>query len=199
MLDNILGNKTNLLVLRFLARFQDQFFPADEIARETGAGLKNVYDSLTTLRYEGVVTDRKTAGKSHYRFVPDSIVKELILRLFEEDKKRLFIRTMARYKTLAELESKLVKRLGGNLIDIILFGSVAKGRDIRGSDLDVCVIVAEHDASDEDAVRRIIDQRKLKNTQCHVFASDEFIDAHKRGNALVNEILRDGLSLKMGK
>ena len=63
MLDNILGNKTNLLVLRFLIKFKNEFFSADVIAKETGAGLRNVYDSLKMLSYDNIVSKRFSSGK----------------------------------------------------------------------------------------------------------------------------------------
>lgn len=199
MIDNILGNKTNLLVLRFLVRFQNEFFPAEEIAEATGAGLKNVYDSLKILAYDDMVVIRTTGGRSLYKFNADSSVKDLVSRLFEEEKKRLFFRNASRYKTLSEIELRIVKSLGHNLIDILLFGSVAKGRDTQGSDIDLCIIVATHDKRTEDTIRRILLEKKLHAVQAHIFSSEEFLDAHKKGNALAQNIMRDGLSLKIGR
>lgn len=200
MIDNLLGNKTNLLILRFLTKFENQFFPIEEITRETGAGLRNVYDSMRILSNESILSTKVTLGKSYYKFNVDSKVKELIFQLFEEERKRLFLKTPHIYKILSEIESKIIKIVGVNLIDIFLFGSIAKGRDTFGSDIDLCVLVEKNDPLLSDRLRAIQYGKKLKHDiQIHVFTSKEFIDANKNKNPLIGSILRDGLSLKIGK
>lgn len=200
MIDNLLGNKTNILILRFLAKFENQFFPIEEIAGETGAGFRNVYDSLRILVNENVLKAKITKGRAHYKFDIDSKVNQLISNLFEEERKRLLFRNNHIYKVLSEIESKIIKAAGSDLIDIFLFGSVAKGRDTINSDIDLCVLVKEKDPKLLDKIRSIQFDRKFKHEmQIHVFTSKEFIDADKNNNPLIKNILRDGLSLKIGK
>lgn len=198
MIDNLLGNKTNTLILRFLTKFDNQFFSIEEIAKETGAGLRNVYDSLRILSHESILMKRVTSGKVHYKFVVDSKVKDLIYQLFGEEKKRLFLKTNQMYKVISEIESKIIKIAGSNLIDIFLFGSVAKGRDTIGSDIDLCVLIKKKDPKVKEKIKAISLDKK-NNLQMHIFTSEEFISADKNGNPLVKNILRDGLSLKIGK
>lgn len=200
MLDNLLGNKTNILVLRFLIKFENQFFPVEEIADETGAGLRNIKDSLRVLSNEGMLNVKTTRGKNYYKFDADSRVKELISLLFEEERKRISFKTNCIYKIVSEIESKIIKVLGSNLRDIILFGSIAKGRDTANSDIDLCVIVDKKEERLLAKLRSIQFNKKFnREVQIHVFTSREFIEANKEQNLLIKDILRDGLSLKIGK
>jgi len=200
MIDNLLGNKTNMLVLRFLTKFDNQFFSIEEIAKETGAGLRNIYDSLKILHYEGMIIKSASPGKANYKFIVDSKVKELVYRLFEEERKRLFLRTTKLYKTLSEIESRIIKAAGPNLINIFLFGSMAKGRDTINSDIDLCVIIEKRDSKIVEKIKAVSFENKYSNDiQIHVFTSKEFISADKNRTPLVRDIIKDGLSLKISK
>lgn len=200
MIDNILGNRTNILVLRFLIRFKDQFFPIEEIAKETGAGLRNIHDSLRTLTGENLLKIKSTLGRNYYKFQIDTKINELIALLFDEENKRLYFNSINIYKILSEIEAKINNIVGTNLIDIFLFGSVAKGRDTVNSDIDLCVLVERKDQSLLTKLRSLQFDNKFKNEiQIHTFTNKEFIDANKNENPLVKNILRDGLSLKIGK
>ena len=200
MLDNLLGNKTNILVLRFLTKFQNQFFPIEEIANEVGAGLRNVYDSLRILTNENILKTKTNKGRVYYRFDVDSNVKKLIFNLFEEERQRLFFKANAIYKVLSEIELRIIKSVGSNLIDIFLFGSIAKGRDTTNSDIDLCILVKEKDSKLLDKIRTIqFDDKFKQDIQIHVFTPTEFIDGNKNKNPLIKSIIRDGLSLKIGR
>lgn len=200
MLDNLLGNKTNMLVLRFLTKFQNQFFPIEEIANEVGAGLRNVYDSLRILTNENLLKTKVSKGRVYYKFDVDSNVKGLISDLFEEERKRLFFKTNSLYKVLSEIELRIIKLVGSNLTDIFLFGSIAKGRDTINSDIDLCILVKEKNSRLLDKIRTIQFDEKFKHDmQIHVFTSKEFTEGIKNENPLIKNILRDGLSLKIGK
>ncbi len=199
MIDNLLGNRTNILVLRFLTKFYNQFFPKEEIVRETGAGLRNINDSLLILTNENILEREYRLGKIHYRFVINSSFKEKLSSLFEEERKRIVLRSTKLYKTISEIESKIIKVVGVNLLEILLFGSVAKGRDTANSDIDICVIVKDKNELLFKKIRSIQFDEKFENkVQLHVFTSYEFIQG-KDQNPLIRDIIRDGVSLKIGK
>lgn len=200
MIDNIFGNKTNILVLRFMVRFSNQFFSADEIAKETGAGRRNAYDSLKFLVYENILTRKVSLGKILYRFISESRINESISQFFEEEKKKLFLKNISFYKLLSELESKITFIAASNITDILLFGSVAKGRDTASSDIDLCVLLARDDESMRKKIREISFDKKFKNEiHIHIFTTKDFLQASEKRNPLVWNIIRDGLSLKIGK
>lgn len=200
MIDNILGNKTSILVLRFLTRFKGEFFPPNEISKETGAGLRNVYDSLKTLSYNNIISKRITKGQIYYRLVLDSSFKMTLANLFEEEKNRLFLHNIFFYKILSEIESDLIKIAGSNLVEIIIYGSVAKGRDTINSDIDICVLMNEDNKKMKMEINRLTYNNKFKREiQIHVFTSQEFEQAYKSENPLILNIMREGLSLKVGK
>jgi uncharacterized protein len=198
MIDNVLGNKTNILVLRFLIRFDNQFFLANEISKVTDAGLRNIYDSLSTLTYENILTKKKTNGKTYYSFLVNSYLNECLKKFFEEEKKRFFLRNIKHYKIISDLESKIVKITNSNLVDIILYGSIAKGRDTINSDIDICLLLKEKDDIMKQKLLNLSLEKKFKQEiQIHIFTSKEFLES--KNNPLIQNIIRDGISLKIGK
>ena len=78
MIDAILGNKTNIIILRFLTKFDSQFFPVEEIVKGTGCGLRNIHDSIKYLLHEGIIDIKTVSIKKYYRFMVDSKTKEII-------------------------------------------------------------------------------------------------------------------------
>lgn len=198
MIESVLGNKTNILVLRFLIKFKNQFFAADEISKELGVGLRNTYDSLNMLSYGGILSKRFSQGKIYYKFLVGSSIQEFISLLFEEEHKRISLQNTSYYKIISEIESKIIKIAGSDLVDIILYGSVAKGRDTLASDIDICVLLNKGNEKIKREIANLAFETKYKKEiQIHVFTSKEFISADK--NPLVKEIIRDGMSLKVGK
>lgn len=197
MIDNVFSNRTNVLILRFLSKFDNQFFTKEEIAQEINAGLRNVYDSLKYLTYEKIVT-KKVDDKIYYRFVIDSKTKEIIHELFSEERNRLSLRILSLYKDLSEIEAKINKIAGINLVDIFLFGSIAKGRDTINSDIDLCVILNKHKKNIVNKIRSLSFEFR-REIQIHIFTSKEFLQAKQNKNQLVMNILRDGISLRIGK
>ncbi len=198
MIDNILGNKTNVLTLRFLTKFKNQFFSAEEISKETGCGLRNIYDSLKVLLYSNIVAKKLTRGKIYCKFTVDSAIKESIFQIFEEERKLIFLQNLFFYKLLSEIEAKIIKIAGLKIVDIILYGSVAKGRDTSNSDIDICVIINEEDEELKRKITQsIFETHFKKEVQFQVFTAKEFVSAAK--NPLIENILRDGVSLKIGK
>jgi len=200
MLDNLFSNKTNIIILRFLSKFDNQFFTREEISKETGAGLRNTYDSLRILQYEKIISRKSLGGRTSYRFVVDSKVKELIYQIFQEEQERLVLRNLKLFKLISEIELKIIKVAGPNLSDIFLFGSTAKGRDTTGSDVDICVLLGKTSARIEQKIKRIALEKDFsREIQIHVFTLKDFLDAKSKKNKLVMDILRDGISLRIGK
>jgi predicted nucleotidyltransferase len=200
MIDNIFGSKTNILVLRFLSRFKNQFFTPDEVSKATLAGKRNVYDSINQLFFEEILTKKIAAGKTYYSFMANTKANEFISGIFNEENKKRFIRSIANYKLISEAEAKLIKSGGSEIIDIMLFGSAAKGTDTEKSDIDLCVIIKKDDEKLKKKLEMIgIENNFKKEVQVHVFTENQFNSAVKSKNSLVMNILREGMSLKGGK
>lgn len=195
MLDTILGTKTNILILRLFTKFHSQSFSVEDIVKETCAGQRNIYKALGCLVSQRILIKN---GR-FYRFILNSSISQLIYSLFEEERRRFFL-PMPFYKILAEIESKITLSLKQNLMDVFIFGSVAKGRASIDSDIDICVLVADKTPDVESKIREIGYAHDFPNeVHFHVFTGDEFLDAKSNGNPLILDIIRDGLSLKMGR
>jgi predicted nucleotidyltransferase len=102
---------------------------------------------------------------------------------------------------LPELIRQTAGEFGRSALSVILFGSVARGEDARGSDLDLCVVV--NDEADLKALRKIADgetQRLADETDfipsLLVLRQDEFRRRFRRKNSLIREIVREGIVQK---
>lgn len=143
---------------------------------------------------------KANAGKIYFKFNVDSKFKDVLKVLFDEERKQLYLRNIGTYKALSEIEAKIIKLAGSNLAEILLFGSVAKGRDTSDSDIDICLLIRKEDKSLRQSIRTLsLDNKSEHEVQIHIFTLEEFMLARRNKNPLVEDILKDGLSLKIGK
>ena len=103
-------------------------YDADEILRLAGADAGTVPGDLETLTLAGILTLRKTGGRKHYQ-------ADRSAPLFDE-LRALIIKSCGVADALRAALSPLATR-----IDVaFIYGSVAKGTDKAGSDIDIIVI-----------------------------------------------------------
>jgi predicted nucleotidyltransferase len=131
-LNDILGNKVQLKLLRVLVRTKGSF-TGRELARLVGHSQNQTSLALQELERNGLVV-WQSAGRSHlYSVDPENI---LITDLLEAG---------------FRLEDDLLERLadvffheaGRDLVSIVLFGSVAKAEERPNSDIDLVVVVKD--------------------------------------------------------
>lgn len=130
-LDDILGNRNHLRVLRHLTLFPSAVITGRGVARELGMSHVSCIRSLNALVEVGALTRKMIGTSSTYEIPPDSI-------LFSEILRPMFLRE-------AGLLDGLVKCLlrGGKskVLAIYLFGSIARGEDKPSSDVDILIIL----------------------------------------------------------
>lgn len=158
-----------------------------EIARLAGLAPQAALDALTRLEATGMI--RRTLGGGAHLFTLNRghwLVQNALLPLFESE--RAF--TPALLKVLRGAFARHV--LSG-----VIFGSVSRGEDAPSSDVDVCLIVRR----DSD-VRRVLDRAaRLANEVAEdfgvrlspiAFTRAELARRHRRGDALVRNVIEDG-------
>jgi predicted nucleotidyltransferase len=131
-LNDILGNKVQIRLLRVLVRTKGSF-TGRELARLIGYSQNQTSLALQELERNGLVV-WQGAGRSHlYSVDSDNI---LVTDFLEEG---------------FRLEDSLMNRLAGTFFDelgrdlesIVLYGSVAKGEERPNSDIDLVVVVKD--------------------------------------------------------
>lgn len=133
-LDEILGSRAKIRVLRCLWRADGEPLSGREVARRVGLSHTGVLRALSELGEQDVVWPSADPSGTRYRLNrTHDLVRDGLMPLFGlED----------------GLEGRVVSRLADavpHAVSIVLFGSVARERDAAASDLDVLVVVAEDD------------------------------------------------------
>jgi len=147
-LDQIMGNKNKVAILRHLILYPSEVATGRSLARELGMNQATCNNALNSLHRAGIVT-RKHAGRSTiYEIARDTAVcEELLKPLFQKET-----------SLPKEAVRMLVSGFEVKSIRAFLFGSVASGTDTLESDTDILLVI-----NDEADKEKILD-RLSENT-----------------------------------
>lgn len=194
MIENIIGNKVIIRVLRFLHLSPNRYFSFLEIERFVGAGRAGIVSALQKLEYYGMVYTEKKGGK-RYKLKLDHPLIERLEHLFAYEKKFFQGIDPKKLNVIAGFENDCIKRLDG-LKGIWLFGSTAKGKAKEGSDIDLLVLVekGKHTALVKTTLEEIKEKYEDKY-EIQTFLMDEEEFKNRKREVLIQEILKSRISL----
>jgi len=130
-LNRILGQLSKIKIMRFLIR-TDLAMNGREIAQTVGLSHVKCHTALKELSEQGIVSVRRVGRSNLYELQTDHIViRDWLRPLFRKEKELK--------KHLAEL---LVRRLSFRPEALIIFGSIAKGKERPDSDIDLLCVVS---------------------------------------------------------
>lgn len=127
-LGDALFTKTQRQVLGLLFGNPDRSFYAKEVVRLAGVGSGTVLRELEKLSRVDLLTVEKIGNQKHYRANRKSPV-------FEE-LRGLVVKTFG----IADVLRGLLAKYQGNIAVAFVFGSIARGTDRKGSDIDLMII-----------------------------------------------------------
>jgi len=131
ILDEILGNKTKVRLLRAFFTYPEKGFTESELERIAGIPQASVHRNVKSLLDNGLL-DRKRIGKANlYSLNKEHILYPLLSSDFEEERNILV--------ELKEMIAGAVKDLS-EVEMAVLFGSIAKGIEQADSDVDVFIV-----------------------------------------------------------
>jgi len=194
MIDNILGNKVLMRILRFLYFSPNRYFSFLEIEKFVGAGRAGIMSALKKLDYYGIVYVEKKGGK-RYKLKLDSPLVEKLKDLFDYEKNFFQGIDPKKLNIIANFENDCIKKLDG-LKEIWLFGSVAKGKSKEKSDIDLFILVEK--GRNNTLLKTKLEEIKEKyeekyEIQTILMDEEEFIKRKKE--TLVQEILKSGINI----
>ncbi len=181
-LEEILGSQSRLRVTKLLVDLPEKEFTGREIARLLGMSHSTVLDALRVLTEHGLATER-VLGRAHvFRVNRDYFLRDILTILFrsEHDQRRRIAETI---RTSLQASS----------ISVILFGSRARGRARRRSDIDLVVVSKDVNES-EVAVSRLRGQLRRNyglELDAKVLTPDQL--KSKLGAPFVRGALSDGV------
>ena len=95
-------------------------------------------------------------------------------------------------------KTSLGQVLGGQLIELKLFGSKARGDDRADSDMDVLVIVASEDWHIRDTVYDVATDVLLQMDVCispKVISKSKFVQLCKEGTSFIHNVSKDAIAV----
>ncbi len=131
-IEDILGNKVKIGILRLLYRTRGMY-SGREIARLVGFSPSHTISNLKGLESAGLVLRQRAGGTDLYQLNEKSSAANGVLKPIYDWESGL----------LAELAGMYVERLGDIIVTVRLFGSVARGDEKPGSDIDILLTVTD--------------------------------------------------------
>jgi len=99
-------------------------------------------------------------------------------------------------REIKKIAKKIKKEEKGNILDIIIFGSIAKNNYTGTSDVDIVIILKE---SDLNFIERIVKYRKYFDldigVDLFVYTFSEFEKMKRENNFFIKEIIDYGISI----
>lgn len=182
-LEQVIGNKIAISVLRALVRYKGKIYTVRGLAEDAGASHPEVSKTLNELEKFGIVQIQPVGRAYQVSLNEKSYVLSKIIKPILK----------AEEKTLDEVTSILKNHLSTKkIISAVIFGSVAKRAERDDSDIDVLVISNDLDHSISaisDAAREI--SQRFQNKVSHIIFSESQLQSKKKGNTLVQSILDD--------
>ncbi|RJP28633.1 MAG: winged helix-turn-helix transcriptional regulator [Actinobacteria bacterium] len=131
-LDDILGSTLKIRILRVLSK-NAPIHTGRELARLVGYSHTQTNTALAELEMNGLVIKRHLGNANAYSLNENNLVVSRILTPAFKIEERL----------IQDLASRFFAAMGKDLVSTILFGSVARGEDVVGSDIDLILVVRD--------------------------------------------------------
>jgi predicted nucleotidyltransferase len=130
-LDDVLGNKLKVRILRLFCTTGGEH-TGREMARLTGYSQTYALRALSDLEANGLLFRRDVAKAHLYSLNEEHMLVKELSRLFDLER-----------DALGKVAQHLKEGLGENLCSIIIFGSVARGEERPGSDIDMVLALKD--------------------------------------------------------
>ena len=194
MIDNILGNKVLIRILRFLHLSPNRFFSFLEIEKYVGVGRAGIMLALRELEHYNMVYVEKNAGK-RYKLKLDNPIMEKLTPLLEYENSFFQGIDPKKLNVISNFENDCIKNIEG-LKEVKLFGSVAKGKAKDKSDIDVFILVEK--GKDTPLLKTTLEEIKEKYAnkyEIQTILMDEKEFEKRKKEPLVEEIVKTGINI----
>jgi len=189
VLDEIVGNRTKVKLLRAFFTYPEKEFTESELQRIAGIPQASVHRNVKYLLANGLL-DRERIGKANLHSLnKEHILYPLIKNTFENERNLL---------------SELKKSLKGSIESLsgielaVLFGSVVKGTERADSDIDLFIISRADKSQVEAEMKNLIQviRNKFGNTISSMIKNDiEMKDM--KSNSIYKELKKGEILFKL--
>lgn len=188
-LDQVLGNKGSISVLRTLVGHKGRVFTIRRLAEDAGISHTEAAATVEDLEKLGIV-QIQPVGKAHQISLNKKsyVLNKIIEPIFKVEQNSL-------QEVISILKKNLISK---KIISAVIFGSVTRGEEKEDSDIDLLIISNDYDQAIE-IVSKIIEEISLTfhTKVSHMIFSEKQLRS-KRNSDLINSIIKDHI-LIVGK
>jgi predicted nucleotidyltransferase len=192
-LSDVLGSRIKVDILRLLSRTRSDH-TGREIAGIIGYSHNATRSALEDLERSGLVIYRKAGRANLYSLDEHNIVvTDILSSAF-----------LVEGGLLGEVASIISRWMGRDLSSILLFGSVARGEESQGSDIDVVVVLKDgtdptgREEAIADASVEVV--RRFGNKLSPILVTESEFERKRRSQkGLWHDIALEGVELKPGQ
>jgi predicted nucleotidyltransferase len=180
VLDDILGTKTKVRLLRAFFTYPGKEFSESELQRIAGIPQASGHRNLRALLDHGLLSRRRIGKANLYSMNKRHVLHSSLERLFEDEKNLI--------NTLKETIRENLQGMRG--IELaVLFGSIVKARERPDSDVDILIVSDEDKTVVEEGLRGLVSalEEGFGNPVSLMIKSREELD-ELRGKAIYDEI-----------
>lgn len=177
-------------ILRFLWNSRAEW-SGREIARKVGLSAPACHAALKKLSSRGLAQFRRISNVHLYKVNPENyLVRNVFARVFEAE-------AAMPDQVLTAMKKSLVDSPGSGIISIVVFGSMARGVEGLGSDLDLLVVLSTKESFKAleprlEKLRTLLFRRFSVPLSPYVQTLSELRQKYHRKLPLIIEILKDG-------
>jgi len=186
-LEQVLGNKVAISLLRTMVRYPAKIFTIRGLARTANASVNETALTISDFERLGIIKVQPI-GRAHQLSLnkKNYILNKIIEPSFKAEE-----------NTLSELLKVLKKNLDKKkvIISAALFGSVVKGKEKQDSDIDLLIISNDFDLANEIVSGAVIEVTEMFQTDLApiIFSQKELV-SKKNGN-LVSSIIANHIMI----
>lgn len=181
-LEQVLGNKGSISVLRTLVGHKGRIFTIRRLAEDAGISHTEAAATIGDLEKFGIV-QVQPVGKAHQISLNKKsfLLNKIIEPIFKVEQNTL-------QEVISILKRNLVSK---KIISAVIFGSVARSEEKEDSDIDLLIISNDYDTAIE-IVSKVIEEISLMfhTTISHMIFSEKQLQS-KRKSDLINSIIKD--------
>ena len=187
ILEDILGKRSNVSVLRVLAS-KNAELTGRRIAALTGLAHRTCLMSLEGLKRQGIITMRSVGSANLYKLKNENfLMQQGVLPLFKLEKGLLI-------SMIAPILDIIEKEAGHYVHSVVLFGNIARSTGEPDSDIDICIILNDHDYKSSlstilEPVREHILRAFGNRLSLHMLTVQELNERSEHNDTIIKEIM----------
>lgn len=192
-IEDILGSKTKIRVLRALYLHPEKEFTQREFSKKFGIPQQSISWVAEDLSKHNLILVRTVGKSTLFKANKDSYTFGIVKKLFENEK-----------NAQEALKETVSKKLAGTkyIKECVIFGSIARGDEKTGSDVDlfvVCDAGHENETLEKTSELNGILIRRFGNPLTPLIVSTKSIEDWKKKNRFLFEenIMKDGIRVKL--